>query len=257
MQHRTLFLSGFVLFVLLSFPLINSGRASLEMWSQSYGGKYDDRAYSLVEASDGGYAIAGSTRTFLTGSVDFWLVKTDAYGNMEWNQTYGEGAAHSLVKKSDGGYALAGNRRLVKTDGYGNMEWNQTYGGAGHDHAYSLVEASDGGYAIAGETYSFGAGDYDFWLVKTDGYGNMEWNQTYGGAGHDHAYSLVEASDGGYAIAGDMHSTDAGIIYDAFLVKTDEHGIIPEFPSWIILPLFIVAIFVTVMFYRMQLKKLE
>jgi len=54
-----------------------------------------------------------------------------------------------------------------------------------------------------------------------------------------------------------MHSTDAGIIYDAFLVKTDEHGIIPEFPSWIILPLFIVAIFVTVMFYRMQLKKLE
>jgi len=297
MQHRTLFLSGFVLFVLLSFPLINSGRASLEMWSQSYGGKYDDRAYSLVEASDGGYAIAGSTRTFLTGSVDFWLVKTDAYGNMEWNQTYGEGAAHSLVKKSDGGYALAGNRRLVKTDGYGNMEWNQTYGGAGHDHAYSLVEASDGGYAIAGETYSFGAGDYDFWLVKTDGYGNMEWNQTYGGAGHDHAYSLVEASDGGfalagftssfgganadfwlvktdgygnmewnqtydagegwayslvetsdggYAIAGDMHSTDAGIIYDAFLVKTDEHGIIPEFPSWIILPLLITATLVII-----------
>jgi len=145
---------------------------------------------------------------------------------------------------------------LISSVGASSEMWSQTYGGTSSDSAAAMVQTSDGGYAIAGYTESFGAGSYDFWLVKTDGYGNMEWNQTYD-AGEGWAYSLVETSDGGYAIAGDMHSTDAGIIYDAFLVKTDEHGIIPEFPSWIILPLFIVAIFVTVMFYRMQLKKLE
>jgi hypothetical protein len=125
---------------------------------------------------------------------------------------------------------------LIKTDGTGNMQWNKTYGGTGMDHFYSLVETSDGGYALGGYTNSFGAGSTDFWLIKTDANGNMEWNQTYGGAEYDLVSSLVETVDGGYALAGYTTSYGAGP-WNFWLVKTDEYGIIPEFPSWIVLPL--------------------
>ena len=127
----------------LSFPLVS---ASSELWSQTYGGPEGEYAHSLIETSDGGYAIAGN----------WMLVKTDMYGNMEWNQTY-PGVPRSLVETSDGGYAFAGYTSfdggggtdcwLVKTDAYVNMEWNQTYGGESGDKAYSLVATSDGGYA--------------------------------------------------------------------------------------------------------------
>jgi len=241
-----MFLASTVLFVLITFPLISSVGASLEMWSQTYGGTSIDSAEAMVQTSDGGYALAGYTTSFGAGGYDFWLVKTDGYGNLEWNQTYGGAGiehAYALVETSDGGYAIAGGSLLVKTDTYGNLEWNQTCGGA----AYSLVETSDGGFALAGETASFNVGNYDFWLVKTDANGNVEWNQTYGGAEPDRAYSLVETSDGGYAIAGNTND-------DFWLLKTDEYGI-PEFPSWIIMPLFMATTLSAVIVYTRLTKK--
>jgi len=188
---RKLLVSSVFLFVLLCSSLIVSVNAAL-MWSQTYGGAGSESARSLVATSDGGYALAGSSM------ADFWLVKTDASGNMQWNKTYGGPSTAevgcSLIVTSDGGYALAGiwnitdydrsgNQAdfwLVKTDASGNMQWNQTYGGTGNDFAYSLVETSDGGYALAGVTSSTGDDGYDAssWLVKTDASGNMQWNQT-------------------------------------------------------------------------------
>jgi hypothetical protein len=214
-----------VLFVLLSFGFVVLVEAepSWVVWSQTYGGTKEDSANSLIETSDGGYALAGNTRSFGVGDEDFWLIKTDGTGNMEWNQTYGEGEATSLVETSDGGYALAGGARLVKTDEYGNMMWDQTYG---YGDIRSLVATSDGGYALAGKTATFvtGVDDYgNFWLIKTDANGNMEWNQTYGGEDYDYACALVEASDGGYAITGTTSSFGAGN-WDVWLVKTDTNG---------------------------------
>ncbi len=211
MQCRKLFLSSMLIFVLFSFSLIISVWASSMMWSQTYGTEEAEMAYSLVETSDGGYALAGYAESFGAGSKDFWLVKTDADGN---------------------------------------IEWEMTYGGALHDIAFSLVATSDGGYALTGYTNSFGAG-LDFWLVKTDANGNMEWNQTYGGAGDERAKSLVETSDGGYALAGNKLS---GADMNFWLIKTDEHGIIPEFPSWVILPLLLVATLVAII-YKQRLQK--
>jgi hypothetical protein len=120
------------------------------------------------------------------------------------------------------------------------MEWDRTYGGTDGDVALSLIETSDGGFALAGETRSFGFGAefFDFWLVKTDELGFIEWSRTYGGPERDSAESLVQTSDGGYALAGTTKSFGAGE-YDFWLVKTNEQGI-PEFPSWIILPLLLV-----------------
>jgi len=263
MPSKKLFLaSTTVLFVLVSLLFIGSVEASSEMWSQTYGGEYGDItysfdiAYSLVETSDGGFALAGYTSSFGAGDYDCWLVKTDAYGNMEWNKTYGgesSDAAYSLVETSDGGFAMAGQLAnefwLVKIDASGNMIWNQTYG---EGSASSLVETSDGGYALAGETYIFGAGLFDFWLVKTDAYGNMEWNQTYGGEYGDIAHSLVETSDGGYALAGETYSFGAGAS-DFWLVKTDANGI-PEFPSWTIIPLLLIATLAAII-YKQRLPK--
>ncbi len=234
--RKKLFLSSPVLFVLLSLSLVVSVEADLTMWTQTYGGTNDDQAYSLLETSDGGYAIGGYARSFGAGRQDFWLVKTDAFGYMEWNQTYGgtdNDIAYSLVGSSDGGYAIAGETRsfgaqeddcwLVKTDGSGNVEWNQTYGGTGDDVARSLVETSDGGYAIGGSTSSFGAGGMDFWLIKTDVVGDVEWNKTYGGIGDDVVRSLVKTSDEGYALAGYTYSFGSGN-EDFWLIKTDKYG---------------------------------
>ena len=118
--------------------------------------------------------------------------------------------------------------------------WSRTYGGTSVDSAEALVQTSDGGYALAGYTWHIDTEIHDFWLVKTNEYGDMEWNQTYGGEGIEYAYALVETSDGGYALAGVQRSSDTESD-DFWLAKTDEYGVIPEFPSWIILPLLITA----------------
>ena len=206
-------------------------------WNSTYGGADGEECYSLVATSDGGYALAGYTRSFGAGGSDFWLVKTDSAGNVEWNQTYGGEKwefASSLVETSDGGYAMIGTTTsfgaggsdfwLVKTDSAGNVEWNQTYGGEKWEFASSLVETSDGGYAMIGTTTSFGAGGSDFWLVKTDSAGNVEWNQTYGGEKWEFASSLVETSDGGYAMIGTTTSFGVDDSVDCWLVKTNATG---------------------------------
>ena len=237
--------------------LIKTGGDGNMEWNKTYGGTGWDRASCVVETSDGGYALSSYTESFGAGESDCWLIKTDGAGNMEWNKTYGgtmDDGAISMVKTSDGGYALTGDTDsfgaggrdcwLVKTDGSGNMEWNKTYGGTGWDYPNSLVQTFDGGYAIAGMTESFATRVSDCWLVKIDGSGNLEWNKTYGGTEGENAWCVQQTSDGGYAIAAETWSfglQDGVGDCDFWVGKTDEHGVIPEFPSWIILPLLMIA----------------
>ena len=226
MKGSSLMSAYFILVVILVtlfiLPLTKVSAQSSAMWDKTYGGTEWDRAKSLVVTSDGGYAIVGRTNSFGEGGGDAWLVKTDALGNMMWNHSYGGtnfDAAISLVVTSDGGYAIAGFTSsfgagdadfwLVKTDSYGNMVWQEAYGGTGLDRAYAVVVAPDGGYALAGYTNSFDSEGYDFWLVKTDSSGNMEWSQTYGGTEYEYAFSMVATSDGGYAMAGETGSFGA------------------------------------------------
>jgi len=204
-------------------------------WNKTYGGKEEDEAYSVVETSDGGFAIAGWTGS-QGYAAQFWLIKTDAAGNEVWNKTYGFNStlpsfdfAWSMIQTEDGGYALAGTTMLtggethfwlVKTDAAGNMEWNQTYEGAWQEECRSVIQTSDGGYAMVGFTASGAA--WDPWLVKVDALGNMQWNKTYGETGEDGTYSVIQTEDGGYALAGLGHTT--GWNRDASVVKTDACG---------------------------------
>jgi hypothetical protein len=212
------------------FWLVKTDAFGNTEWSNTYGnqGTVFEKAYSLVEASDGGYVLAGSTNTFPTGNSGFCLVKTDALGNTQWNQTYGgtgQYVAQSLVEAPDGGYTVVGSNWtldvgsvvwLVKTDSDGVMEWNRTYAETGDQYASSIVATSGGGYAIAG------GANGDFWLAKIDVFGNVEWNRTYGGSGDDVARSLVSTSDGGYALAGHIYLNDTGNVI--WIVKTDAAG---------------------------------
>lgn len=206
MNRKMLFLSFIAIFVLFIFSTSPSEAAST-MFSRTYGGTDNDAAQSVVQTSDGGYAIAGSTRSFGAGGSDFWLVRTDSMGNTEWNRTYGgegEDVANSVIQTSDNGYALAGRSAfdlwVVKTDSAGNMQWNKTYGSSdGSSEASSIMQTGDGGYAIAGYTNFVPSVGGPFWLVKTDSDGNVQWNKTYGVGS---AWSMVKTSDGCFALAG-------------------------------------------------------
>jgi PGF-CTERM protein len=200
-------------------------------WDKTFGGPYEDGAVSVQQTSDGGYILAGWMESCSLGPYNAWLVKADSNGNEEWNKTFGgpyDNEANSVQQTSDGGYILAGERELydawlVKTDSNGNEEWGKFFGGPYWDDAKSVQQTSDGGYILAGSTMSYGAGAYDFWLVKTDSNGNKEWNKIFGGPYWDVAYSVQQTSDGGYILAGWTMSYGAGPI-DAWLVKTDSNG---------------------------------
>jgi hypothetical protein len=205
------------------------------LWDRTYGGPYNDNAWSLAQTSDGGYAIAGFSNNFGTGDSDFWLVKIDASGAEQWNRTYataGHDIAYSVIQTNDGGYAITGRNSghqcwLVKTDSSGNMLWNQTFGDPSlNSTGWSLIQTSDLGYAIGGFIDSFNGSayaPYDFWLVKTSSSGVLQWSQTYGGASEEIARSVVQTADGGYALGGYTESYGAGA-QDCWLVKTDSAG---------------------------------
>jgi hypothetical protein len=209
-----------------NFLLVKTDENGNMEWNRTL---YDLKAFALVQTSDGGYALAG------VAASAFQLVKTDMHGEWQWGRDYslgGESCAYALVQTSDGGYALAGYTKtygagqdfwLVKTDANGNAQWNMTYSGGADDVAWDLVQTSDGGYALAGYTESYGVGGTDFWLVKTDGSGNAQWRRSYGGTLDEWAYALVQADDGGYALAGYTASFGAGDL-DFWLVKTDASG---------------------------------
>jgi len=200
---------------------------------ETYGGTGTDTVFSVVETSDGGYAMAGRTDSFgpRPRDPDAWLIKTDSNGEVEFSKTYGGESfdvAYSVIETSDGGFVLAGNTNsfgpddawIVKTDENGNAEFNKTFGGEFSEDAYSVVETSDGGFALTGFTESFGSGDNDAWLIKTDENGNEDFNKTFGGEFSDSAESMIKTSDGGYALAGITESFGSG----AWLVKTDSDG---------------------------------
>jgi parallel beta-helix repeat protein len=192
-------------------------------WNKTCGGTGDEYAESLIQTDDGGYALAGRTNSLGAGLLDFWLVKIDAAGNVQWNKTYGgtgDEYAMTLIQTDDGGYALAGSGWLVKTDTNGDMIWNRTYlAGSYNCNVEYVVQTDDGGYALAGNTRAYG--DDDFCLVKTDYEGKVLWNKTYTKSSKDGVLSLIQTGDGGYALAG---YTEGQIRPRFYLIKTDADG---------------------------------
>jgi len=229
-------------------------------WQKCFGGSDDDLAYSLVTTSDGGCAVAGTTRSSdgdLTdnhASGDYWLIKMDASGNLKWQKTYGGSAydfAHALVQSNDGGYLLSGYARsgdgdvvlaygqedlwILKLDTKGNIVWQTTYGGTGGDGASSAQQTTDGGYIITGITHSWNGdvmdshGVHDMWLLKIDSTGKLEWKECIGGSATDDANAVCQTSDGGFMLTGTCDSNDGDFTmnhgkHDFGIVKLNASG---------------------------------
>jgi predicted secreted protein len=204
-------------------------------WNHSFGGVNNDRGYSILEHSTGGFAIGGYTYSFGEGGADFWLIRTDDEGTPQWNRTYGTSTnnegCQEIIELTDGGLILTGWRGypsepydawVIRSDNVGTQLWNQTIGGPANDYLRSVVALSDGGFALAGSTTSYGSGDYDAWLVKLSTNGNPLWNYTFGGAEADRFTSILELSDG-FLLSGYTESAGSGN-NDVFIVRTDQNG---------------------------------
>jgi hypothetical protein len=220
------------------FYLVKTDSQGDTLWTRTYGGSNYDDALSVQQTTDGGYIVAGLTYSFgAGGGGDFYLVRTDSQGDTLWTRIYGgssDDAASSVQQTNDGGYIVAGGTMsfgagdydfyLVKTGSHGDTLWTRTYGGNSYDYANSVQQTDDEGYIVAGCTYSFGAGSYDCYLVKTDSQGDTLWTRTYGRSDYDFAWSVQQTTDGGYIVAGGTGWSSGAGSDDCYLVKTDSQG---------------------------------
>jgi len=207
-------------------------------WQKTFGGSSGfERVHSLLQTKDGGYVVAGHTTSFGAGGSDIWLIKLDSQGGVVWQKTYGawynESRPH-IRETEDGGYIVGASNRsfkgnndywLMKLDSLGGLQWHRTFGGDYDDKGCRIRKTSDGGYLLVGHTLSFGAGDYDIWILKLDFQGIVQWQKTYGGSSMEIARFVIKSADGGYVIVGRTDSFGGGSA-DALAFKIDSNGII-------------------------------
>jgi hypothetical protein len=178
-------------------------------------------AFNIVTVNDSAF-VGLVMVNVLTQSYDvrgdFGLVKFRIDGNVIWENLYGLPDRNEIPQRvaqtSDGGYALVGQAMmgtgasehgdvyLIRTDSSGNQIWERTYGGSQYDSGIDLLQTSDGGFLLLGWTYSYGAGQRDFYLIKTDSLGNQQWQRTYGGGTDDVGKSIIQLADGNYLLSG-------------------------------------------------------
>lgn len=207
------------------------------LWTRTYGGPSWDGAFSVQQTIDGGFITAGYTYSFGGRLGDVYVIKTDSLGYTLWERIHGGvggDLSYSVQQTHDGGYVAAGitpgplgdyDVYVVKLDSSGDTEWARTCGGFRNDIGYCIEQTRDGGYVVAGETMSWGAGDYDVYLVKLNSAGYPLWSRTYGGDSPDAAMSVQQTSDGGFVISGWTASFGTGPA-DVYLLKTDSAGYI-------------------------------
>jgi hypothetical protein len=229
-------------------------------WQKILGGSLNDYASDLLQTPDGGYIVlAGSQSsdgdlTSNQGSADFWVVKTNSSGEIEWQNSYGSlawEAPVSIVPMDDGGYILGGQKDfndgdittnygaydcwVIKINATGNLEWQKTFGGTGEEGIGEIQKTTDGGCIIVGYTNSSDGdvtsvhGYNDAWVIKIDAAGNLQWQKTFGGTNDEIAYSVQQTTDGGYAICGTTNSADGDVTVahgreDSWVFKLDATG---------------------------------
>lgn len=205
-------------------------------WTKTFGGTLWDSGHSVQQTTDSGYIIAGVKNECDRGG-DVYIIKTTANGDTSWTKTFdrmGIDYAYSIQKTLDRGYIISGYSEssldtrkyyvyLIKTDANGIQVWTKTYGRIRFDRSYSVQQTPDEGYIIIGSTYSFGDGESDVYLIKTDMNGDTIWTKTFGGTNYDFGSSVQPTLDSGYIIVGTTESFGAGGA-DVYLIRTNANG---------------------------------
>ncbi len=227
--------------------LVKVDAAGVKQWDKTFGGSSFDYLQTVLQTSDKGFILAGYSYSVAGGNKsaaakgfgDFWIVKTDAAGNKQWDKAFGGNLEESLSllrKTKDGGYLLGGISKsgvsgdktaaskgfgdfwIVKLDAAGNKKWDKSLGGKNNDYLQAMEETTDGGYILGGTSDSPVSGDKsaatngnsDFWLVKVDASGNKKWDKTVGGNGYDNLQSLQSTTNGGFIVSGTSNSVASG-----------------------------------------------
>jgi hypothetical protein len=223
------------LIVLLYTICLASVASAQTSWWRTYGGTGNDGGNAVQQTTDGGYIVAGDYY-INAANIDVYLVKTNAQGDTLWTRTYGGPSVdfgNSVQQTADGGYIITGKTYsygagehdvyLIKTNAQGDTLWTRTYGGLGDDDGNSVQQTADSGYIITGQTWSFGAGNGDVYLIKTNAEGDTLWTRAYGGTREDYGHSVQQTTDGGYVVAGFTWSFGSGY-NDVYLIKTNAQG---------------------------------
>lgn len=240
------------------------------VWQESFGGNYWDFGTSFQETEDGGYILGGYSNSSNSGDKtessrgadDYWVLKLDSNRKIEWDKTYGGSGVdrlNSIIQTEDGGYLLGGTSEsdisgdktgalsgrndmwILKINAAGNIEWQKTIGGNKIDLLQKIIPAVDGGYILAGSSESDISGDKteanrgfggDFWILKINDSGEIQWQKTIGGDNGDYLFSIHATSDGNYICVGTTSSEISGEkseptvcnSVDAWVVKIDTSG---------------------------------
>ncbi len=216
-----------------SIYLIKTNAVGDTLVTKSYHTSNYDEGLSIQQTNDGGFIIVGKTGF----SPHVYLIKINSIFDTAWTKIYGGSSwdyANSVKQTSDGGFIIVGNTLsfgagggdvyLIKTDALGDTLFTKTFGGNNNDEGESVQQTKDRGYIIVGWTTSFGAGQSDVYLIKTDSLGDTLWTRTYGGTEQDYGYSVQQTVDGGYVVVGMTKSFRAGSQGDIYLLKTDSLG---------------------------------
>ncbi len=203
------------------------------LWTKVIGDAGYDDANTVLKLSDGGYLLGGQSNS-VNNNYDYFIVRLNSIGDTLWTKHFGGLSTDNIesVIAVAGGYVFAGSANspvtgddgyMFKTDTSGNVLWSQTFGGTMPDDFHRVSATSDGGYVLSGTTSSSGPIDPNMWLVKTDSNGDTLWTRTFGADNHDHGYSAIQTSDGGYVICG-FSSSFGFNESDAYIVKVDANG---------------------------------
>jgi len=237
-------------------------------WQNCLGGNDADVAFSISQTTDGGFIVAGQSDSNdgdVSGhhgtpgdySFDYWVVKLDTSGGIQWQKCLGgsdNDVARSISQTTDGGFIVAGDSYsndgdvsghhgstinfdywVVKLDSMGGIQWQKSLGGSDDDVAWSISHTTDGGFIVAGQSGS-NDGDvsghhgsttnFDYWVVKLDSMGGIQWQKCLGGSNGDVAFSISQANDSGFIVAGDSYSNDGDV--------SGHHGSTTNFDYWVV-----------------------
>jgi hypothetical protein len=229
-------------------------------WQQSYGGSAYDKAQSIIQISDGNYVVAGYSSsvdddvTGNNGGEDYWILKLDTTGAIIWQKSFGgsgDDEAYSVVETSDSGFVVAGwttsndsdvtgnhgfsDSWIIKINAAGILQWQTALGGTENDAGLSVKQTTNHGFIIAGSSSSDNGnvtvnhGQYDYWIVKLDSMGTLQWQKSSGGQSYDVAQAVVQTNDSGYLVAGWTASTNGNVMgnhggTDFWLLKMNAAG---------------------------------